>query len=147
MDKSPERATKKADGQRKKGENKDAAELEDKSDDDDDKKVTSPAVKQTEKNDAGSVRATDTESIAEDEGVQQKTPKRTSKRTKKKSKKTAGKTNQRVENEIERNAEGQIAKPSNFSVYRSWSAIPEINVAKIATLKVRVTTLVGERLY
>ncbi|KAF7789499.1 hypothetical protein EIP86_000445 [Pleurotus ostreatoroseus] len=48
--------------------------------------------------------------------------------------------------DVERNTEGLIAKPTNFSSFRSWKAIPEIDTTKIPSLKRRVQQIRKKKL-
>ena len=81
-------------------------------------------------------RDTQDDQVVDDEVTELATQKRKSKRNKRQVQKAEVKAPKAAES-VERNADGLIAKPSNFSAYRSWSAVPEIDPTKIASLKVR----------
>lgn len=96
----------------------------------------SPISKVDSSKDVRSGRNTDHDSAEEIEETAQTTQTRKSTRTKSKDHRAQAEVDPKAAEEIVRTADGLIAKPGNFSVYRSWSAIPGIDMNKIATLKV-----------
>ncbi|KAF7789851.1 hypothetical protein EIP86_000799 [Pleurotus ostreatoroseus] len=86
------------------------------------------------------------EDSVENDDKEQAKGKRTSSRNKKKAQNSKQKATPKVLPDAERDSDGKISKPTNFSGYRSWKAIPDINPAKIASLKRRVQQIRKKKL-
>ncbi|KAF7790155.1 hypothetical protein EIP86_001107 [Pleurotus ostreatoroseus] len=109
-------------------------------------KRTAKKTKEDEHTNSENGNATDHDSNVEDTVVERTTRKRTNSRKEQKSPKRKAQQSPKAHVDVERNSDDLISKPTNFSGYRSWKAIPEIDEAKIPSLKRRVQQIRKKKL-